>query len=257
MSSATVQVLPDKDAVATAAAMALTARLREVLARDQEAHLALTGGSLGSLLWSAVTACGATGVDWSRVRVWWGDERWLPAGDPDRNDTQNDAAGLAGLGLDPAKVHRVAGPDVAPTTEAAALAYAATLQAHGKGNWDIVILGVGPDGHIASLFPHHLAQRVTDATTVAVHNSPKPPPSRVSLTFPCLNRAESVWFVVAGADKAQAVADGVPGTADAWDVPCAGVHGTRETTWFVDVAAAGSLQPAPAGPARPLEPLSE
>ena len=76
---------------------------------------------------------------------------------------------------------------------------------------------------------------------MAVHDSPKPPPTRVSLTFECFERSDAVWLIVSGADKAQAVADGVPGTADAWDVPCGAVHGTTETVWFIDQAAAGEL----------------
>ena len=66
-----------------------------------------------------------------------------------------------------------------------------------------MILGVGPDGHVASLFPGHPAQLTTDAIAVAVHDSPKPPPDRVSLTFECLTRSDRVWFLVAGADKAR------------------------------------------------------
>ena len=145
--------------------------------------MALTGGSMGSAIIASVLATpGRSAVDWSRVRVWWGDERYLPAGDPDRNDTQNDEAGLSALGLDPAKVHRVAGPDASESAEASAEAYARTIREHGQKAWDVVLFGVGPDGHVASLFPHHPAQRVTDAIAVAVHDSPKPPPDRVSLT---------------------------------------------------------------------------
>ncbi|MBP6996841.1 MAG: 6-phosphogluconolactonase [Phycicoccus sp.] len=241
MSDAVVTILEGKTDVACAVAAALVERIREVQSRGEEAQLALTGGSLGSLLWSAVVDLGDTDVDWSNVRVWWGDERWLPAGDPDRNDVQNDDAGLAALGLDPAKVHRVQGPDLVATPEDAAAAYGETIREFGKGAWDVGIFGVGPDGHVASLFPHHPAQRITDEIAVAVHDSPKPPPTRVSLTFECFERSDAVWLIVSGADKAQAVADGVPGTADAWDVPCGAVHGTTETVWFIDQAAAGEL----------------
>ena len=159
--------------------------------------MALTGGSMGSaIIASVLRTPGRSAVDWSRVRVWWGDERYLPAGDPDRNDTQNDEAGLSALGLDPAKVHRVAGPDVSESAEASAEAYGQTIREHGQKAWDVVLFGVGPDGHVASLFPHHPAQRVTDAIAVAVHDSPKPPPDRVSLTFECFERSHEVWFLV-------------------------------------------------------------
>jgi 6-phosphogluconolactonase len=233
-------VLPTPRAVADAAAAHLLLRIDEVLARDPEAQLALTGGSLGSALWRSVLDDPRSElIDWSRVRVWWGDERWLPPGDPDRNDTQNDAAGLERLGLDPAMVHRVLGPDQVSTAEESAAAYAATIKAHGKGSWDVVLLGMGPDGHIASLFPRHPAQRVTDALTVAVHDSPKPPPTRVSLTFECLERTQSVLLLVAGAEKADAVAAAHRPGVTGWDVPASVPRGSRETVWFLDMAAAG------------------
>jgi 6-phosphogluconolactonase len=106
----------------------------------------------------------------------------------------------------------------------------------------VVVLGVGPDGHVASLFPHHPAQRIDDTIAIAVHDSPKPPPDRVSLTFSCLNRAREVWFLVAGDDKADAVRTATAGGADRWDVPASGVRGRVATRWLVDVAAAGHLR---------------
>ncbi len=97
---------------------------------------------------------------------------------------------------------------------------------------------MGPAGHVASLFPHHPAQRVADAIAVTVSDSPKPPPIRVSLTFACLTRARRVWFLVAGADKAAAVCRALTPGADPWDVPAAGVRGRGETLWLVDEPAA-------------------
>lgn len=237
-----VLVLRSPQEVADTAAGALVDLLGEVLAVQDRARLALTGGSLGSRIWASVLAHpGHAEVDWSRVALWWGDERWLPAGDPDRNDTQNDAAGLSRLPLDPATVHRVAGPEAVSSAQEAATAYAQTIRADGGGEWDVVLLGMGPDAHIASLFPHHEAQRVTDAITVAVHDSPKPPPTRVSLTFEALRRSRSVFLLVAGADKASAVASALADDADPWDTPAAGVRGRIETVWFVDEAAASHL----------------
>ena len=174
------------------------------------------------------------------MHVWWGDERYLPAGDPDRNDTQNDEAGLADFGLDPAKVHRVLGPEDSADAEASALDYARALREHGTGLFDVVVLGVGPDGHVASLFPHHPAAATTGAMTTAVHDSPKPPPDRVSLTRECLERSREVWFLVSGADKADAVRRGVTG-APFETTPAAHVHGQERTLWLLDVDAARDL----------------
>lgn len=224
---------------------AIASRLVTTIATTQETQdivqLSLTGGSLGSDLWASVAALPArSSVDWSRVELWWGDERYLPAGDKDRNDVQNDAAGLSSLPLDPARVHRVLGPDASESAEASATAYAASVRACGAGSFDVMILGVGPDGHVASLFPGHPAQQTQDAIAVAVHDSPKPPPDRVSLTFEALRRSREVWFIVAGDDKAEAVANGLAGAAA--DVSSAAqVSGEERTLWLLDRAAAQNL----------------
>jgi 6-phosphogluconolactonase len=236
-----VVVHPDEQAVADAGAARLVTALLDAQAEGRAPHVSLTGGSLGSAIIASLLALPArTAVDWSTVSVWWGDERYLPAGDPDRNDTQNDAAGLDRLGLDPAHVHRVPGPDASSSAEESAELYSSTMRASGGGEFDVMILGVGPDGHVASLFPGHPAQLSQDAIAVAVHDSPKPPPDRVSLTLECLRRSERVWFLVAGADKAQAVRNGVDGAAPELS-SAAQVHGIRETLWLVDADSASEL----------------
>ncbi|WP_299445350.1 6-phosphogluconolactonase [uncultured Phycicoccus sp.] len=238
---ATVVVHPSKQALADAGAARLVVALVDALSARGVAHMSMTGGSMGSeIVRSLAAEPGRHAVDWGRVHVWWGDERYLPAGDPDRNDTQNDAAGLASLGLDPANVHRVAGPDEADSTEDAASRYAQAVRAAGHDAFDVMVLGVGPDGHIASLFPHHPAAGTTGAIAVAVHDSPKPPPDRVSLTLECLERSREVWFLVSGADKADAVRRGVAGAPFA-ETPAAHVHGRERTLWLVDTDAATDL----------------
>ncbi|CAN7430664.1 6-phosphogluconolactonase [Knoellia sp. LjRoot47] len=236
-----VVVHPGKQALSDAIAARLVTAILDAQAQRGVAHVSLTGGSLGSDLWASVTGCAArSAVDWSQVELWWGDERYLDAGDADRNDVQNDAAGLASLPLDQAKVHRVPGPDTAESAEASATAYGESMRASGGGAFDVMILGVGPDGHVASLFPGHPAQQTTDVIAVAVHDSPKPPPDRVSLTFEALRRSRQVWFVVAGADKAEAVANGVSGAAPEVS-SAAQVRGEERTLWLVDADAARQL----------------
>lgn len=237
-----VVVHPDKQTLSDAIGARLVGAILDAQARSPEAQLALTGGSLGSaIIASLAQVPGRHAVDWQRVRVWWGDERYLPSGDADRNDTQNDEAGLSRLGLDQAKVHRVPGPDTSDSAEASAEAYGETIHEHGQGAFDVVVLGVGLDGHVASLFPHHEAQRVTDAMAVAVHGSPKPPPDRVSLTFDCLGHAREVWFIVSGSDKAGAVAAALDPRSNPWDVPASAPKGTEATRWLIDTDAAAQL----------------
>ncbi|HSO64290.1 MAG TPA: 6-phosphogluconolactonase [Ornithinibacter sp.] len=242
MSAAVVVVHPSRQALADAAAARLVVAVVDAQAARGVAQVSMTGGSMGSQVVRSLAAEPARhAVDWSRVHVWWGDERYLPAGDADRNDTQNDEAGLATLGLDPDHVHRVAGPDTSASAEDSARAYEAALRAHGGGAFDVMVLGVGPDGHVASLFPHHPAAGRADAIAIAVHDSPKPPPTRVSLTRECLERSRQVWFLVSGADKADAVRRGVGG-APFETTPAAHVHGSERTLWLLDTDAATDLE---------------
>ncbi|MEO7752521.1 MAG: 6-phosphogluconolactonase [Terracoccus sp.] len=237
-----VSVADDKTSLAADIAERLVGAAEAALAERGRCHLVMTGGSMGSALIAALAERDDRArVDWAQVDIWWGDERYLPAGDPDRNDTQNDEAGLSGLGLDQARVHRIAGPDTSGSAEESADTYSAEVRGDGSGAFDVVILGVGPDGHVASLFPHHPAQRTTDAIAIAVHDSPKPPPDRVSLTFECLERSREVWFVVAGSDKAEAVAAALTPGADRWDVPASGPRGSDATRWLLDADAAARL----------------
>ncbi len=241
MSESTVVVHPTRQSLSDSAAARLALAVLDAQSARGSAHISMTGGSMGSeIISSLVRSPSSAAVDWSAVHVWWGDERYLPAGDPDRNDTQNDDAGLSDLGLDQAKVHRVAGPDSTSDAEESAADYATTLRAVGGELFDVMVLGVGPDGHVASLFPHHPAAGTTGVPTVAVHDSPKPPPDRVSLTRECLERSRQVWFLVSGADKADAVRRGVTG-APFETTPAAHVHGTRATVWLLDQDAAADL----------------
>jgi len=245
---ARVVVHPGKQALADGAAARLVTAILDALSTRDVVHVVLTGGSMGSQILSSVAACAARGaVDWSRVHLWWGDERCLPAGDDERNEKQCLDALTVGVDVPETNIHAVAPTDTpaGATAEAAAEDYAAQLAAHAPEGaaapeFDVLILGVGPDGHVASLFPGHPAQLTEGAVAVAVHDSPKPPPDRVSLTFECLNHSARVWFLVAGADKAQAVRDGVAG-AGPEQSSAAQVRGSAETLWLVDTDAASAL----------------
>ncbi|MEO7068881.1 MAG: 6-phosphogluconolactonase [Nostocoides sp.] len=238
-----VEVHPDKQTLADAAGARLLLVIVDAQARhDGPVHLVLTGGSMGSAVLASFGAMPDNdAIHWGRIHLWWGDERYLPAGDPDRNQTQNGAALLESVPIPAANVHAVAGPDSSASAEASAAVYAQAVAEQVGGSFDIVLLGVGSDGHIASLFPHHPAQRTEGTAAVAVHDSPKPPPDRVSLTFERLGRARQVWFLVSGADKAQAVSAALAPETDRWDVPASGVKGQDLTIWLLDAPAAGRV----------------
>ncbi len=237
-----------RDLLSAAAAARLLTALIDAQAARGEAHVVLTGGSMGSaILASLGDSAGLDAVAWDRVSLWWGDERFLPDGHPDRNETQNRLALLERLPLDPTRVHAVApqGSDAGRTAEDAAADYTrqlASAAAPGEPSplFDVVLLGVGPDGHIASLFPGRPELDATRHSAVAVHDAPKPPPTRVSLTFRALQHAREVWFIVSGSDKADAVARGVRGD-DVHRTPAAHVRGEMRTLWLVDEGAAARL----------------
>jgi 6-phosphogluconolactonase len=251
VSTPSVLVHRDPDELAAAVAARLITRLVDVQSARGAASLVLTGGGIARRTLEAVAGSPARGaVDWRRLDVWWGDERFLPSGDPERNETQARAALLDRLDLDPERVHAVPGPDSphGATPEAAADWYAAQLAARAEPGedvprFDVLMLGVGPDCHVASLFPEHPALHEEGRSVVGVHDSPKPPPTRVSLTFRALGAARDVWFLVAGADKAGAVGLALSG-AGRQQAPAAGVSGTRSTTWLIDRPAAEQVPSA-------------
>ncbi len=224
----------------------------ELLAGGPVAHVVLTGGTVGAEVLAALGASPrAAAVDWSRIEFWWGDERWLPAGDPERNDTLADAGLLRRLAdagaVDQGRIHRMPASDGPLDLDGAAEHYAAELARHAPEGaavprFDLVFLGVGPDGHIASLFPDRDGVRAVDPTVIPVRESPKPPPERLSLTLPVLNSADRVWLCLAGDDKAAALGLALAGASPV-EVPAAGVTGRLQTVFFVDRRAAADVPP--------------
>lgn len=230
----------DPAVLAEAVAARLLVRLVDAQAARGEATVVLTGGRVAAAVYRAVAASPARhAVDWSRINLWWGDERFLPAGDGERNETQAREA-LTGLPLHPDRVHPMPpsdGPD-GPDPEAAAARYAEQLAAAGHPaqlpHFDVLLLGVGEDGHVASIFPEQPAAYET-RPACAVRGAPKPPPVRISLTLPTINHAEEVWLMAAGPDKADAVELAFSGAGPV-QVPAAGVQGVERTRWLLDHA---------------------
>jgi 6-phosphogluconolactonase len=238
---------------ATLLAQAVAARIITVVVDAQAArgaaNIVLTGGGIGiATLRELASSPARYAIDWPHLGIWWGDERFLPSGHPDRNDTQARQALLDFVDVDPARVHPmpasdgVDGDDLDAAADAYAAELAAAAQPEDRGaapSFDILLLGLGPDGHVASLFPEAPAL-YDERRVVPVRGAPKPPPTRLSLSLATINTAREVWMIAAGEEKAGAVRLALSG-AGATAIPAAGVSGRLATRWLLDRAAASRL----------------
>ena len=244
MSEQIIEKYSDADALVTAVGDRLMAAINGAIEARGIAYIVLTGGGTGIKLLKHV---GGQPIDWAKVHLFWGDDRYVPADDADRNIKQAREALLNSVAIPADNVHAMAASDgeFGDDIDAAAAAYARELAAvAGNGSptpeFDVHLLGMGGEGHVNSLFPHTDAVRETERYVVAVTDSPKPSPRRITLTLPAVRRAREVWLVVAGAEKADAVAAAIGGAA-AEDIPAAGAIGTEATVWLLDAAAAAKL----------------
>ncbi|GHD40097.1 6-phosphogluconolactonase [Mycetocola manganoxydans] len=241
-----VLVHADSDALAASMTARFLTKSVDLLDENDRINVVLEGGRVALKVLAAINASPARdSVDWERVHFWWGDERWLPAGDPERNDRKAREALLDHIEIPGENIHSCPASDGGLDLDAAAAAYAAELAEHadGEGNlprFDITFLGVGPDGHTASLFPDRKEVLERDATVVAVRNSPKPPAERISLTRPAINSSHRIWVSLSGADKASVLGLALAGAAYT-EVPIAGMKGRKRTVFFVDADAASEV----------------
>jgi 6-phosphogluconolactonase len=238
-----VLVHPDKEALVASVAARFLTKTIDILDDLGVANVALTGGTMGIAVLEAVNSSPARDtIDWSKVHFWWGDERFVEKSSVERNERQAREALLDHLPVPPENIHPFPASDEIADLDEAASVYAAELAAFAPEGqdfprFDITFLGVGPDGHIASLFPDRAGIRETEATVVAVRDAPKPPPERLSLTRPVLNASDRIWLVLAGSDKASALGLALAG-ASYTEVPVAGAKGRKRTVFFVDQEAA-------------------
>jgi 6-phosphogluconolactonase len=250
MTAPQVVVYPNALLLAAATAARLVTRLVDAQAAGGSASLVLTGGGTGIAVLEQLRATPARdAIDWSRVDLYWGDERFLPAGHPERNETQAWDALLDHVPVDEKRVHAMAPSDgeFGNDPEAAADAYADLLarasqpEDHGPvPRFDVCLLGMGGEGHTASIFPASPAVYETERSVVAVHGCPKPPPTRITLTLPAIRRATEVWMMTTGPTKAAAVAMSLGGAGEI-QVPAAGARGQRRTLWLLDKPAAARV----------------
>jgi 6-phosphogluconolactonase len=241
----TVDTFPDTDALVAAAGDRLATAITAAIAERGIAHIVLTGGGTGIAL---LKRLGTHPLDWARVHLFWGDDRFVPHDDGERNEKQAREALLDHIDIPAGNIHPMAASDgeFGSDIDAAARAYEHMLADNAESGaatpaFDVHLLGMGGEGHINSLFPHTAAVREADRMVVGVEDSPKPPPRRITLTLPAVRRSRQVWLVVSGEAKADAVAAAVGG-ADPDDWPAAGAIGAEQTVWLVDSAAGSKLR---------------
>lgn len=257
-----VVVSADQDALAAAAAREFVATVAQLQNAggmvggehpDGIVRVVLTGGGAGVATLREIAALDyaaqqqgdsfpIASIDWERVYVFFGDERFLTAEDPERNDLQATEALLKHVAIPADHVFRyaAAAPGTAtdgPALDEAAVQYRELLAHHAPKGFDLHLLGMGPEGHINSLFPHTEELLSSEGTVVAVRECPKPPAERLSLTMSAINFAHRVWLLVTGEAKQEA-AQNVLNRGDSAEWPAAGVAGVEETVLWVDAAAA-------------------
>ena len=239
----TVRRFPDLDALSRAVADEVVAVAGAEVAARGRASIALSGGRTPERMFRLLAERGRTALPWDRIDLWWCDERAVPPSHPESNHGRAREALVDPLRLDPARVHRIRG-ELAP--DDAADAYQAELVgALGSPPvLDLVLLGLGADGHTASLFPGSSALAETTRFAVATRAPAGfPVEARITLTVPVLGGARRVLFLVAGADKAVAVAAALEGPRDPPRHPAQMIDPAGDLGWRIDEAAAALLRP--------------
>ena len=246
MSDTVIETYADADTLVAAAGDRLVLAIVAAIAKRDAAYIVVTGGGTGVKLLKHL-GDHDDAIDWAKVHLFCGDERYVPADDDERNDKQAREALLDHIAIPAANVHAMPASDgeFGDDVDAAALAYEQVLAANAPDGsptpaFDVHLLGMGGEGHVNSLFPHSAATGETERMVVGVTGSPKPPPVRITLTLPAVTRSREVWLVVSGSEKAEAVAAAIGG-ASAEDVPAAGAVGRDATVWLLDQAAAANL----------------
>lgn len=206
---------------------------------DGFARVVLTGGGAGTALLSAL-ADDSGDIDWNRVLVFFGDERFVAVDSADRNALAARERLLSPVGVPEQNIFEFAAADSGVTTTEAAENYEAIVREKAPNGFDLHLLGMGGEGHINSIFPYTAALAEQERLVVDVHNCPKPPPTRITLTMPAIASSQRVWLLVAGGEKADAIA-AIAQQGDPAQWPAAGVRGVQETVVFVDDAAAAQL----------------
>ncbi len=224
--------------VADRGAVELAQFIRKLQSKQERIDVALTGGSVGILtLKHFAEKTDLSELDLNRVHFWFGDERYVALHSPDRNANQARETMLSKLGISPSNVHEFPAADSGLTVSQAAEVFESELATElGSESMDFMFLGMGTDGHVASLFPGH---QYPDSVIVSEENSPKPPDQRLSMSYGFINRSKEIVFVVSGIDKSEAILDVHKNIHS--ELPAAKIRATEKTLWIIDAAAGAAF----------------
>jgi 6-phosphogluconolactonase len=230
-----LRIYANLDALSQAAAEGVVALAERAIEESGRFTIALSGGNTPRGLYQLLAGKYRALIPWRQVEVFWGDERYVPPEDPRSNYRMAREALLDQVPIPGENVHAV--PTLLPDIEEAAEAYEGVVMDHFQGSWprfDLILLGLGADGHTASLFPHNAALE-EEARVVTAVRAEAEPPLRLTLTLPAINHAAAVHFLAAGEQKARAVRGALAEGADPKACPAAAVRPTEgELVWLVD-----------------------
>jgi len=246
MSTPEVRVFPDVDGAARALAAHLVRDARARVSSTGRFTLALTGGKTPRRLYEALGTVHRDDFPWAATEFFWSDERAVPPDDADSNQRLARETLLAHGLVPDARIHpMIRSAEGAQDLERAAVAYEQQLQeltGDDRPSLDAVLLGLGEDGHVASLFPYARSLREQARSVIVVRDSPKPPPVRLTMTVPLINRSAAVHLLVVGDDKADAVQATLDGARDSNRWPAQGIGPAGGlATWWLDAGAARRL----------------
>lgn len=239
-----LRIFPNPEALNCAAAEAFAQSANKTIAEKGCFAVALAGGNTPRAIYQLLATDYREQIAWSRVHFFWGDERYVLSHDPDSNYRMAREALLDHVPVLAENIHRMPTELIRPET--AAQDYEKTLRNFWSDllpHFDLIQLGLGPDGHILSLFPNSPLLREENLLVAVVTDSPKPPSARLTLTLPAINHAAQIHFFVTGAEKAEALRATLEGMRDLQKFPAQAVQPTNgQVIWWVDGKAAGLLK---------------
>lgn len=243
-----IRVFDNAEEISEAVAEESLQAILNAVQNKGKAELVLTGGTLGiAVLEKMHINPTSQEIDWNNVHIWWGDERFLVIDSLERNDLQAVTAFLRHISIPASNIHFPETTTNTANVKMAAAEYETELLEHFGSEdeiyFDALLLGIGPDGHIASLFPHH-ETLLSESLVVSVTDSPKPPPERISFSFKTISKAEKIWTFASGAAKAEAIEKALNGALKD-EIPLVGVFAKDAKYLYLDKELASNTSSFP------------